>query len=102
MQGLRSEREFHQHSVFADRASSEFAAPALRPREHFTTSPGANDVPRRFNGDTRWVARGLLGILLLAALLFVILFPEDRAMTAGAGHGVAIAPEKGTRLDQPY
>ena len=41
------------------------------------------DVLREFNRDTLRVAVGLLGILLLAALLFVVLFPERHTMTAG-------------------
>lgn len=41
------------------------------------------DVLREFDRDTLQVAVGLLGILLLAALLFVVLFPERHTMTAG-------------------
>ena len=101
MQGLRLQRESDQQSVLADSESREFAESALQAREHSITSPDTNDVLRRFNRGTRWVALGLLGILLLAALFFVVLFPERYAATAGAGHGVAVASEKGTQLDQP-
>ena len=42
------------------------------------TCPGVNEALRRFNRDTRWVVAGLLVFLLLAALVFVVLFPEPR------------------------
>ena len=82
MQGLRSEPESRQELVSADRESREFAVPALQTREH-SASCGTNEVLRKFNRDTRWVAAGLLCILLLAALVFVVLFPERHAATAG-------------------
>ena len=83
MQGLRPEPESHRQFVFADRESREFAVPALQTREHSIASSGTNEVLRKFNRDTRWVAAGLLCILLLAALVFVVLFPERHTMTAG-------------------
>ena len=82
MQGLCSEPESPQQFVSIDRESREFAAPAFQTREHSITCPGANDVFGRFNRDTRWVAAGLLGTLLLAALAFVVLLPERHTMTA--------------------
>ena len=39
------------------------------------------DVLREFNRDTLRLAIGLLGILLFAALLFVVLFPVRHTMT---------------------
>ena len=36
---------------------------------------------QKFNPDTRWVAAGLLGALLLADLAFVVLLPERHTMT---------------------
>jgi hypothetical protein len=80
VQGLRSEPESRQQFVSADRKST---APAFQAREHSIPSPDANDALRKFNRDTRRVAAGLLGILILAALIFVVLFPERHAMTAG-------------------
>jgi hypothetical protein len=82
VQGLCSEPESPQQFVSIDRESREFAAPAFQTREHSITSPGANDVFRRFNRDTRGVAAGLLGTLLLAALALVVLLPERHTMTA--------------------
>jgi hypothetical protein len=79
--GSRSERESHQRSAFVDRESREFAAPALQARKHSTTSPDANDVFQKFNPDTRWVAAGLLGALLLADLAFAVLLPERHTVT---------------------
>jgi hypothetical protein len=79
---LRSEPKSHQRFVSIGRESKEFAAPAFQTREHSITSPGANDVLRKFNRDTRWVPAGLLGTLLLAALAFVVLLPERHARTA--------------------
>jgi hypothetical protein len=73
VKGLRSEPESHRQSVSADK---EFATPALQSREHPVARPIANAVLREFDRDTRWVAAGLLAILLLVALAFVVLFPE--------------------------
>lgn len=81
MQGLRSTPEPSQRLASADRESSEFAAPTLQIRKHSTTCPGANDVLREFNRDTRWVAVELLGMLVLAALVFVVLFPERHTLS---------------------
>jgi hypothetical protein len=83
VQGLRSEPESRQQFVFADRESREFAMPALQTREHSIACSGTNEVLRKFNRDTCWLAAGLLIILLLAALVFVVLFPERHTMTAG-------------------
>jgi hypothetical protein len=47
------------------------------------TNPGANDVLRRFNRDTRWFVAGLLGVLFFAALAFAVLIPEPHPATAG-------------------
>ena len=83
MQGLRSEPESREQFVFADTESREFAVPALQTREHSIACSGTNEVLRKFNRDTCWLAAGLLIILLLAALVFVVLFPERHTMTAG-------------------
>jgi hypothetical protein len=82
LQFLRSEPESPQQFVSIDRESREFAAPAFQTREHSITSPGANEVLRKFNRHTRWVAAGLSGTLLFAALAFVVLLPERHTMTA--------------------
>ena len=80
MKGLRPEPESHQEFVSGDRASREFASPSLQVPEHSVTCPCVRDVLREFNRDTFRLAIGLLGILLLAALLFLVLFPEPHTM----------------------
>ena len=47
------------------------------------TSPGANDVLKRFNRDTAWLVVWLLGILGFAALVFAVLIPEPRPAMTG-------------------
>ena len=79
MQGLHSQPESRQQFDSIDRGS---AAPAFQAWEHSIPSPDANDVLRKFDRNTCWVAAGLLGTLLLAALAFVVLLPERHAMTA--------------------
>ena len=82
MQGSCSKPESPQQFVFIDRESRELAAPAFQTREKsITSSSGAGGVLREFNRDTRWLAAGLLGTLLLAALPFVFL-RESHTVTA--------------------
>jgi hypothetical protein len=50
--------------------------------KHFMAYPGTNDVFRRFNRDTEWLAAGLLGVVLFAALAFAFLVPERHLRTA--------------------
>jgi hypothetical protein len=50
--------------------------------KHFMAYPGTNDVFRRFNRETEWLAAGLLGIVLFAALAFAFLVPEHHLRTA--------------------
>jgi hypothetical protein len=78
VQGLRSESESRQQFLSADRKST---APAFQAREHSIPSPDANDVLRKFNRDSHWVAAGLLGTVLLAASALVVLLPERHTMT---------------------
>jgi hypothetical protein len=40
--------------------------------------PGTNDVLKRFNRDTEFLAAGLLSAVFCAALLFAVLMPESR------------------------
>ena len=80
MKGLRPEPKSHQEFVSGESASREFASPSLQVLEHSVTCPDAKDVLREFNRDTLRLAIGLLGILLLAALLFLVLFPEPHTM----------------------
>jgi hypothetical protein len=46
------------------------------------TSPGANDVLRRFNRDTAWLAIWLLSFLVLAAFALAFLIPEPHPAMA--------------------
>ena len=78
MEGLHSEPESPQKFVSCDRKSREHASPSLQVLQHSITGSDAKDVLREFNRDTLRVAVAL-GILLLAALLFVVLFPEREA-----------------------
>jgi hypothetical protein len=48
-----------------------------------STESVADDVLKRFNRDTRFVASGVFGVLLLTALGFVFLVPERHPVTAG-------------------
>ena len=48
-----------------------------------STESVADDVLKRFNRDTRFVAVGVFGVLLLTALGFVFLVPERHPVTAG-------------------
>src|SRR5262249_14839050 len=43
----------------------------------------ADDVLKRFNRDTRFVAAAVFGVLLLTAWAFVVLVPERHPVTAG-------------------
>lgn len=46
------------------------------------TCLAANDVLRRFNRDTEWLAVGLLGVVFFAVLVFAVLVPERHPTTA--------------------
>jgi hypothetical protein len=66
-----SESFFHklESALRSDaRESRALPAPALQTREH-SALPGAHDVIRRLNRDTTWVAAGLLGAVIFAALV---------------------------------
>jgi hypothetical protein len=67
----------------ADFVAFNLSEVALQTREHFIACSGTNEVLRKFDRETRWVAAGLLSILLLVALVFVVLFPEGHSMTVG-------------------
>jgi hypothetical protein len=75
MQGLRSQPESRQQ------IDGESTVPAFQAREHSVHWPDANDVLRKFNRDSHWVAAGLLGTMLLAASAFFVLLPERHTMT---------------------
>ena len=71
---------------------------------------GDLDARRRWSGKVQTALRRAITIFetmvamsvfsLLAALLFVVLFPERHAIPADDGHPVAVISEKATRLDQ--
>jgi hypothetical protein len=64
------------------RESREWHALALQTREHSVALLGTNAVLRRFNRDTEWLAAGLLGAVVFAALAFAVLVPERHPNTA--------------------
>jgi hypothetical protein len=90
--GLQGSRRFKTSESFfhklesairsGTRESRERHVPARHTREHSMTSLGANDVLRRFNRDTAWLAVCLLSVVFFAALAFAILIPEPRPATA--------------------
>jgi hypothetical protein len=58
-------------------ASRALSAPALQTREHSVALPDTNEVIRRFNRDTGWIATGVLGAVVFAALVLAVLV-QDR------------------------
>ena len=58
-------------------ASRALPAPALQTREHSVALPDTNEVIRRFNRDTGWLATGVLGVVICAALVLAVLL-QDR------------------------
>jgi hypothetical protein len=78
--------------------------------------PGTNDVLRRFNRDTEFLAAGLLAAVFCAGLLFAVLMPESRndvrsglreasraksdlVVNAGAAGSFRIAPLKANKSE---
>jgi hypothetical protein len=64
------------------RESREWHAPALQTLEHSVALPGTNAVLKRFNRHTEWLATGLSGAVVFAALAFAVLVPERHPQTA--------------------
>jgi hypothetical protein len=56
--------------------STECYEAMFQTRDQTFAYPGANDVLRRFNRDTEWLAIGLLGAVFLTAMAFAVLLPE--------------------------
>ncbi len=52
------------------------ALPALAPQENSVFLPDTNDVIRKFNRDTRYVATGVLGAVVFAGLMLALLVQE--------------------------
>ena len=76
-----SESFFHklESALRSDAGESRaLPAPALQTREH-SALPGAHDVIRRLNRDTTWVAAGLLGAVIFAALVLALLECRPKA-----------------------
>ena len=61
-----------------DRESETLHASPLQTPEH-PALPGAHDVIRRLNRDTTWVATGLLGAVIFAALVLALLECHPKA-----------------------
>jgi hypothetical protein len=54
------------------RESRALPAPALQTPKHSVALPGTSDVIRRFNRDTVWLATGVLGTVIFAALVLAV------------------------------
>jgi hypothetical protein len=59
-----------------DGKSRALPAPALATQENSVFLADTNDVIRKFNRDTRWVAAGVLGAVVFAGLMLALLFHE--------------------------
>jgi hypothetical protein len=53
-------------------------APALASTVYTVALPGASETIRRFNRDTRWLATGVLGVLVCAVLVLAVLVQERK------------------------
>jgi hypothetical protein len=58
--------------------TSQWHTRGVETRRNSMAYPGTNDVLRRFNRDTEFLAAGLLSAVFCAALLFAVLMPESR------------------------
>ena len=67
----------------ADSSRLRDAKNATTNREKSMFRPGANDVLRRFNRDTGWLAVWLLSVLVLAAFVLAFLIPEPHPARDG-------------------
>jgi hypothetical protein len=56
-------------------------APASQTRVHSVALPDTNDVIRRFNRDTAWLATSVLGAVVSAALLFAVMVQDRHPKT---------------------
>jgi hypothetical protein len=56
--------------------SRALPGPALPTQENSVSLPGTSAVISGFNRDTRWLATGVLGVLVFAASLLAVLVPE--------------------------
>jgi hypothetical protein len=64
-----------------ERGPRALHAPASQTREHFVALPDTNDVFRRFNRDTWWLATGVLGAVVFAALVLAVLVQDRHPST---------------------
>lgn len=67
-----------QEEIMGGRESETLHASPLQTPEH-PALPGAHDVIRRLNRDTTWVATGLLGAVIFAALVLALLECHPKA-----------------------
>ena len=67
-----------QEEIMGDRESETLHTSPLQTPEH-PALPGAHDVIRRLNRDTTWVATGLLGAVIFAALVLALLECHPKA-----------------------
>jgi len=67
-----------QGEITSDGDSKALPAPQLQAHEH-PALPGTYEVIRRLNRDTTWVATGLLGAVIFAALVLALLECHPKA-----------------------
>src|SRR3984893_2916530 len=75
--GLQGSPLFERSGCFFQRLKSAIPSgklytSALQAREHPVALPSTQDVIRRFNRDTAWLAMGVLGALVFATLLVAV------------------------------
>ena len=84
--GLQGSPQFESSECFfhklqsaiqsGDPESRALPAPALATQENSVALPRTSDMIRRFNRDTWWVATGVLGTVIFAALVLAVLVQE--------------------------
>ena len=86
--GLQASPLFESSECFFDKLKSAIQsregqlrtlpAPALASTVYTVALPGASETIRRFNRDTRWLATGILGVLVCAVLVLAVLVQERK------------------------
>jgi hypothetical protein len=62
-----------------EEGSKRLPAPALASTVYTVALPGASETIRRFDRDTRWLATGVLGVLVCAVLVLAVLVQERKS-----------------------
>ncbi len=72
----------HQEEFTGERALSALNAPPFQTRDHPGTLPATDDVMRGFNRNTRWLATGVLGLVVFAAFVLAVLLQGSHQKAA--------------------